>query len=278
MHRDPTGRDDAPIRSKANRPGQAWADRLRGRWLAFYAVRLYLPCSTLARSLRRRTRALRGYHDRNRPTGRLQTVSWRRVMGCKPTYLIDPEKRKGNVSLSELALLGKAAALVPGGQEIVEIGTFDGRSTLNLALNSSPTVPVFTLDLPATTETRFALPEWEREYVGYSMPGARFRGCAAAWRESAARIVQDWGDSATYDWSAHEGNAGLVFVDGAHSYEYALSDSEVAFRLAAPGAMIIWHDYGTWSGVTQALDELEAARGLGLRRLQGTSLVFWRRK
>jgi len=252
------------------------AARLRAKWTGLYALNIYLPFSFMAGKLRRRTRTLRGRQKRNRPIGTLPEISWRRAIASKRIHLIDPEKRKGNVSLSELALLAKAAAVVPAGQEIVEIGTFDGRTTLNLAVNSSLKSPVFTLDLPADTETRFALPEWEREYVGRAPPGARFRECASPWREGSAKIVQYLGDSAAYDWSPHFGKAGLVFVDGAHSYEYVLSDSEVAFRLAAPRAMIFWHDYGIWEGVSQALEELEAAQGLGLRRIQGTSLVFWR--
>lgn len=256
----------------------ATAARLRAKWTAFYALNVYLPFSSLAGNLRRHTRTLRGHNERNQPAGHLRAISWRRAIASKRIHLVDPQKHKGNVNLSELALLAKAAALVPPGQEIVEIGTFDGRTTLNLALNSAPTSSAFTLDLPATTETKFALPEWEREYVGQAIPGERFRKCAAPWREGAAKIVQLLGDSAAYDWSAHYGKAGLVFVDGAHSYEYALSDSEVAFRLAAPGAMIIWHDYGIWEGVSQALDELDSARVLGLRQLRGTSLVFWRAK
>ena len=39
---------------------------------------------------------------------------------------------------------------------------------------------------------------------------------------------------------------------------------------------MLWHDYGVWPGVTQALEELEAARRLGLVNIRGTSLVFWR--
>jgi hypothetical protein len=31
-----------------------------------------------------------------------------------------------------------------------------------------------------------------------------------------------------------------------------------------------------WKGITQALDEIEAARHLGMHRLRATSLVFWR--
>ena len=67
-----------------------------------------------------------------------------------------------------------------------------------------------------------------------------------------------------------------MFVDGSHAYDYACKDSETAFRLVKSGGLVIWHDYGVWPGVTRALEELEAAKALGLRHIQGTSLVLWR--
>lgn len=84
------------------------------------------------------------------------------------------------------------------------------------------------------------------------------------------------GDSATFDWSPHVGRAGLVFVDGSHAYDYVRKDSETAMRLVRPGGVVLWHDYGVWPGVNQALEELDARLGLGLVHIVGTSLVFWR--
>ena len=72
------------------------------------------------------------------------------------------------------------------------------------------------------------------------------------------------------------GRAGLVFVDGSHAYDYAKKDSETAMRLVRPRGIVLWHDYGVWPGVTQALEELEAARRPWLVHIRGTSLVFWR--
>ena len=40
--------------------------------------------------------------------------------------------------------------------------------------------------------------------------------------------------------------------------------------------MALWHDYGVWPGVNEALEELEGDRHLGLVNIKGTSLVFWR--
>ena len=47
-------------------------------------------------------------------------------------------------------------------------------------------------------------------------------------------------------------------------------------RLIRPGGIVLWHYYGVWPGVTQALEELEAAPRLGLVNIRGTSLVLWR--
>jgi len=180
------------------------------------------------------------------------------------------------VRLSELAVLAKAAAATPPGGSIIEIGTFDGRTTLNLAVNSHPDTKVFTLDLPPDVSTRFELAVGERQFVEKAAPGERYRRSAEPWSPSASRITQMHGDSAAFDWSPFLKSASLVFVDGSHSYDYAAGDSDTAFRLVAPGGVIIWHDYGVWEGVTRALEDLEAQRKLGLRKIRGTSLVFWR--
>jgi hypothetical protein len=37
--------------------------------------------------------------------------------------------------------------------------------------------------------------------------------------------------------------------------------------------VVVWHDYGIWKGVTDALEEIESKEGLGLRNLRGTGLV-----
>lgn len=247
--------------------------KLRARWSATYALVFHPPFSRLARFLRTKTRVLRGKKPA-RPT-RLLQVRWSQVLPSNPVHVVEARKAKGNVRISELALLAKAATTVASGREIVEIGTFDGRTTLNLAANSPPGTAVFTLDLPSDHPTQFALVGGERRYVDKPASGERYRRCGLPWSESAARIVQLYGDSATFDFSSRFGRAGLVFVDGSHAYEYAMKDTDTALQLIVPGGIVLWHDYGIWEGVTRALEEIEAARGLGLRHIRGTSLVFY---
>ena len=239
-----------------------------------YALRAYLPASLAARALRNGLRKLRG--KAVAPAMRLPQVAWPRVLKRRPIELTETAKSDGNVRLSELAILSLAAREAAPGSEIIEIGTFDGRTALNLAINAQPGVSIATLDLPPEQASVFSIEDSERRYVNKPAPGARLRHCGELWRHAAGRVVQMHGDSATYDWSAHEGRAGLVFVDGSHAYDYAKKDSQTATRLVRPGGIVLWHDYGVWSGVTTALEELEAARGLGLVNIRGTSLVFWR--
>jgi predicted O-methyltransferase YrrM len=239
-----------------------------------YALRAYLPASLAARTLRHSLRRLRG--KAGAPATRLPQVSWPQVLKSRPIELTETAKSDGNVRLSELAILVLAAREAASGSEIIEIGTFDGRTALNLAINAPAGVSIATLDLPPDQMSALAIEASERRYVDKPAPGARLRNCREPWRAAAGRVVQIHGDSATYDWSAHIGRAGLVFVDGSHAYDYARKDSETAMRLVRAGGVVLWHDYGVWPGVTLALEELEAARRLGLVHIRGTSLVLWR--
>jgi predicted O-methyltransferase YrrM len=251
-------------------PWSAWSGRLSG----IYARSVYLPATILGRSWRRVSRRLRGVR-RGQET-RLPVAGWREIFPAGPILLAQPAKNQGDVNLAELSVLATAAASVSVGEEIVEIGTFDGRTTLNLAINAPAHLSVFTLDLPPEAAPKFALAPGERAFVEKPRSGRHFVEAGPEWRAAAARITQGFGDSATFDWSAHVGRAGLVFVDGSHAHDYVVADTETALKLLAPQGMIVWHDYGVWEGVTRALEEIEARRHLGLRHVRGTSLVVWK--
>lgn len=253
---------------------EVWSEA-KARASGLYALGLYLPGSLAAHRLRERSRALRGVRRDSHAT-HLPQADWSALLARRPIRLVESAKADGNVNLAELGVLAQAAAALPEGRIVVEIGTFDGRTTLNLAVNAPAQTPVFTLDLPPEEAAAFALAPGERQYVDKPKPGARFRAAAPPWSAAAGRITQLHGDSATFDWTPYAGKAGLVFVDGSHAYDYVRQDSATAMRLIASGGVVLWHDYGRWEGVTRTLDELEAERGLGLRHVRGTSLVLWR--
>ena len=97
-------------------------------------------------------------------------------------------------------------------------------------------------------------------------------------KAKSGKIVQLYGDSGTFDFSPYSGHVDLMFVDGAHSYEYVLSDSDAAHRMVKPGGLILWHDYDSrwFPGVTRALNQLQAqdARFTGIRHIENTALCF----
>ena len=250
--------------------------KLRARLAGLYALKVYLPLSAMEHRRRTRRRTRLGATSRHAQPTRLPQIEWHETLRKSSIYLVETQKRNGNVRLSELGLLAQAAAACVPGHEIIEIGTFDGRTTMNLSMNAPKGSAVFTLDLPPDQPTQFTLAPGERMFVDKTLPGERFRNGPAPWPGKTTNIVQLLGDSATFDWSQHFGKAGLVFVDGSHAEDYVRKDSETALRLVTKGGVVIWHDYGVWEGVTQALEELDAGQKLGLRHVRGTSLVIWR--
>lgn len=208
-----------------------------------------------------------GYDDH--PPRLLPTIAVDALTSPSTTVsLPEPVAVDGNVTLLEMLVLNRLVR-ERAPSAIFEIGTFDGRTTLNLAANAPATARVYTLDLPRATPTQLNLSVDDRAYVEKDVSGARFAGTPAA-----ERITQLYGDSATFDFSPYPSD--VVFVDGAHTYEYVLNDAKAAARMLPGGrGTIAFHDYGAWPGVTLALNELRTTdpRFAGLRWVAGTTLA-----
>src|SRR5260370_33278444 len=101
----------------------------------------------------------------------------------------------GNVSAHELEIIAKLVKLTDPGV-LFEIGTFDGRTTLNLAAHSRDGARVHTLDLPRAGMDAAGLPlaVHDRKYVDKAESGVRFHGT-----DVEQKIVQLYGDSARLD-------------------------------------------------------------------------------
>jgi predicted O-methyltransferase YrrM len=158
-------------------------------------------------------------------------------------------------------------------KRIFEIGTFQGRTTLNMALNTAQETEIITLDLPADElqSTKMDIEEGEIRYVKKEVSGERFLGHPAA-----AKIRQVYGDSASFPFDEYSNSVDLAFIDGSHAYEYVLNDSEKIFSVMRKGGLIIWHDYTNWPGVWMALNELfeNDKRFGGIRHIGGTSIAI----
>jgi predicted O-methyltransferase YrrM len=156
---------------------------------------------------------------------------------------------------------------------VLEIGTLRGSGALHWAGNS-PEANVYTLDLPSGGAPALALTEMDRHYVRshFDIKKMSFDG-----RPEADRIHCLYGDSAKFDFSFLFGRVDLIFIDGAHSYEYVRSDTLRTVECAKPGSVIAWHDYGRvgFNGVSKWLHEY-SKQGMKIYRVPGGSLAYAR--
>ena len=185
-----------------------------------------------------------------------------------PVVIPKARARDGNVSELELLVLARLMA-ERRPLTVLEIGTFDGRTTAALAANAPAAARVLTIDLPANGVTAPKIENRDAGLIAISRPGTSSLDGAYT-----SRIEQLYGDSATHDFG--DLKVDFAFIDGSHSYEYVLSDSRRVRAMLRDGrGVIVWHDYGVeWEGVTQALDELRLEPDFSrLATIDGTSLA-----
>jgi Methyltransferase domain len=178
----------------------------------------------------------------------------------------------GNVSLDELTFISALSRKIQP-RLVVEIGTFDGNTTLQLALNTPSGTRIFTLDLPVGAEGNAENDPKDEKFIASSRRVyRRFLGSAVE-----HKIVQCYGNSLTYDFAefTRYGKPQLIFIDAGHSYECVRNDSEKALAILDRGGTIVWQDYGAvWEDVFRYLVEL--SRKLSMVHIAGTSLVVYR--
>ncbi len=147
----------------------------------------------------------------------------------------------GNVSEQEIFLICTLVKFFKC-KNILEIGTFNGLTTLQLALNTDNDATLFTIDLPDSEiqKTRYDLLDWEKPLVkkqGFSI-GEYFKNHLVSYK-----ITQILGDSAKIDFSPYYNSIDFAFIDGSHSYDYVKSDTENVLKCMKNGAIIVWHDF-----------------------------------
>lgn len=179
------------------------------------------------------------------------------------------ERTRGTSMELEELIAVLAIARFRGARRAVEIGTFDGNTALNLALNLGPDGRVVTIDLPpggdpaaanaaaGSIDERGMPTAFERrQYVGHP---------------AASRIQQVYGDSARLDWKALGGPFDLAFIDGDHSPPYVAGDTRNVLSVLVPGGIVLWHDYH-WHPVSAVVDGA-VARGASIQWIRSTRLA-----
>jgi predicted O-methyltransferase YrrM len=182
----------------------------------------------------------------------------------------------GNVSEREVVTISRLVRAV-NPRELFEFGTFDGRTTVNLAANASTDSRVHTIDLLRSGITSSAAPIHAHEirYADKAESGARYRAS-----DVSTRVEQLYGDSGTFDFTPFYDRMDFVFVDASHTYEYVINDSLHAMRMLRDGkGVIVWHDYSRWDGVTRALNQLRRLEPFfaELSWIDGTTLAVLKR-
>jgi hypothetical protein len=213
-----------------------------GAWCWLARLLLVGPSRGRGRLLIRKLGAIGGH-----AAGRLELLPLSQIVDPHAAVTVHAlSSESWNIDGDEmLAILALASRTHPA--TMFEFATFDGRTTLDLAANV-PDARIYAIDLSEDAGQRF-----QHHPV-------------------RDRISQLFGDTRTTDLSKLSGTVDFVFIDGGHDYDVARSVANRALQLTAGrDALIIWHDYGVFPGVTRAVDELSVA---GRRYLiAGTTLA-----
>jgi predicted O-methyltransferase YrrM len=183
-----------------------------------------------------------------------------------PLGVIDPDTRHANqVDMLYVCAIARHRRA----RRIFEFGTYLGRTTYHLALGAKAR-EVFTLDLDPAADHR-ALK------IGQAVKAVHERGLQGHFFKDtpvAAKITQLHGDSRTFDCTPYAGSMDLVFVDGDHTYDAVVNDTERAMQMLRRGGVVIWHDFAPKGrGIVRFAREF--ARRRPLFWIEDTSLLIY---
>lgn len=156
---------------------------------------------------------------------------------------------QGWMSPDQAERLYRAAAATRAGDQIVEIGSFQGRSTIVLASAAHEGVPVVAIDPHAGND------RGPQEIQGYAAAAATDHDAfnsnlAAAGVTERVRHVRAFSDDAH---SQVDGEVAVLYIDGAHRYAPALADIRDWGGRVTPGGTMLIHDSFSSVGVTFAI-------------------------
>ena len=149
---------------------------------------------------------------------------------------------EGWLAEGQARALYDAAARVPEGASIVEIGSHHGRSTVILASGQSDGCAEIVAVDP------FSDPRWGGGEGSLEV----FReNVARAGVDASVRPVRGFSADAAASWDGAP--IGVLYVDGAHDEESVLADIDGWERFIAPGGTVLFHDCFSAPGVTKAV-------------------------
>jgi hypothetical protein len=168
--------------------------------------------------------------------------------------LIHPFPRGLSTWPHELMMLAHVVKLLQP-KRVIEFGTAEGRTTLNLALHLPEDGEVVTLDFPP-------------------IPGKNEVGFFYWDQPLKSKIKQIFSGVDTWDSKPYRASAQVVFCDACDRMPGLAAEAAQAFLVVQPGGVIFRHDYGSAEGPTLFWNEL--SKELPVRHLEGTTLLCLR--
>lgn len=138
-----------------------------------------------------------------------------------------------------------AARQLPDPANIVEIGSFKGRSTCCFGLAVKGTGRhIYCIDTFNGNDVDFHHRDFLAEFQG-NIDRCGLTEQVTACRGLSHDVAKTW-----------DRPIDLIFIDGSHQYEDVLADFENYFPFVKPGGVVAFHDVDeTWPGVVKAWDQ-----------------------
>jgi SAM-dependent methyltransferase len=154
---------------------------------------------------------------------------------------------------------GAELARLAAGRDVVEVGSYCGRSTVCLARAANHVTAVDTFDGTGTATPGDTFRAFARNVAKYGLSAK-----VSPVRGASAEVLPDL--PAVFD---------LAFIDGSHDRDSVRTDAALAAAVLRPGGLLAFHDYGKAEdpGVTAAVDELLAAGAELLGRVDSLAIV-----
>jgi len=148
---------------------------------------------------------------------------------------------------------------------IMDIGTFEGNTALNMLANTHDHAKLWTVDI-GDLEPKVAVAGTRYDNkTKQSAVGSQIKGHPLSSRISMINIDSmdlDWDELPWFD---------FILIDGCHKYEVVKHDTEMALKHLNEGGVILWHDYGYIPDVTRMIDELT----IPIHKIERTRFAFY---
>jgi hypothetical protein len=172
----------------------------------------------------------------------------------RSTELLFPMPRDLGISTQELNVLSKVVEYLQP-RKVVEFGTAEGRTAVNIANHLPSDGELITLDLTP-------------------IPGKNEVGFFYWGQPAKVKIKQVFCGVSAWDSKQHRASAEMVFCDACDLLPGMAAEVFQAFSIVKPGGVIFRHDYGYVRGVTLFWNWL--ARELPVFSIEGTTLLCLR--